>query len=566
MLIPLELRRLLPASGGALAHAAGFSVFVNLMLLAPTLFMLQVFDRVLTSRSVPTLVMLLMGVAIALLAMAVVDVARSRLLVDLGRSVEEALAQPMFRQLVRGASQPLDPLRPSLRDLATLRTFLSGPNIIALFDAPWALVYLVLIALFHPLLGGLALLGAVALMLLAWLAELGGRATQRELGEAQRQAAVSVQQGLRHADVLNAMGMAGPYAHHWAARNREGLALMQAGGARVGGLHATSKLLRQAVQVLMMAAGAWLVLDSHVSAGVMMAATILFGRALAPVEALIGNWAGLMAARQALGRLAAIAPQLQPAPARTPLPAPRGDLTLEAVSLAGASPDRPILRQVSLALPAGRSLGVLGPSGAGKSSLSRAIVGARACTSGRVCLDGAALTQWDPDELGRHVGYLPQEVGLFDGTVAENIARFQACAGGEVAEAARRAHAFDMILKLPQGFDTVIGEAGLRLSAGQAQRIGLARAVFGKPCLVVLDEPNAHVDAEGEAALMATLATLRQEGTTVVMVTHKVGLVTGLDELLVLREGRAELVGPRETVLARLSGHAALVPLRKGGG
>lgn len=566
MLIPTELRRLLPDLRGALAHAAGFSVFVNLMLLAPTLFMLQVFDRVLTSRSVPTLVMLLIGVAIALLAMAVVDVARSRLLVDLGRSVEESLAQPMFRQLVRGAAQSPQQMRPSLRDLASLRTFLSGPNIIALFDAPWALVYLVLIALFHPLLGGLALMGAVALMLLAWLAELGSRQTQGAVGEAQRQAAASVQQGLRHADVLNAMGMTGAYADHWAARNREGLALMQAGGARVGGLHATSKLLRQAVQVLMMAAGAWLVLDSHVSAGVMMAATILFGRALAPVEALIGNWAGLVAARQALDRVAAVAPHLQPDAPRTPLPAPKGDLMLDGVSLSGGSPDRPILRQVSVALAAGRSLGVLGPSGAGKSSLSRMIVGARACTSGRVCLDGASLTQWDPDALGRYVGYLPQEVGLFDGTVAENIARFQACTGGEVAEAARRAHALDMILKLPQGFDTVIGEGGLRLSAGQAQRIGLARAVFGQPCLVVLDEPNAHVDAEGEAALLATLATLRQAGTTVVMVTHKVGLVAGLDDLLVLRDGRVELSGPRDTVLARLSGHAALVPLRKGGG
>jgi PrtD family type I secretion system ABC transporter len=323
---------------------------------------------------------------------------------------------------------------------------------------------------------------------------------------------------------------------------------------------AASKFLRQAIQVLMLGAGAWLVLDSHVTPGIMVASTILFGRAMAPVESLIGNWAGLVAARAAYRRLKMLAPSALAGARRTELPAPTGRLTLDRVALAGRSADAPILRHVEFDLPAGQSLGILGPSGAGKSSLAKLLVGVWPPSAGRVNIDGADIRQWDPQQLGPQLGYLPQDVELFAGTVAENIARFAADAGAAVAEAARRAHAYEMILKLPQGFDTVLGEGGIRLSAGQAQRVGLARALFGQPCLVVLDEPNANLDSEGEKALVRTLAELNHEQVTVVMVTHKAALVDSMDHLLVLKDGRMELSGPRDQVLAKLVGSPAVPP------
>ncbi|MCK0505531.1 type I secretion system permease/ATPase [Aromatoleum anaerobium] len=554
---PRRLPTLLAPLHSALWYAAGFSIFVNLMLLGPTLYMLQVFDRVLSSRSEATLAMLSVGVAIALVAMSAVEVARSRVLVEVGRRIDECLGETVLRHIVRVASAPA-PASPSggLRDVGTLRGFLSGANVIALFDAPWMGVYVIVIFLFHPALGAVALGGALLLMAIAWSTERANRTALEQLAESTRRGAQFVDQGLRNADVLNGMGMTVAFAARWNGLNRRTLDLMQTSSTRAGSLLAASKFLRQAIQVTMMGVGAWLVLDNHVTPGIMIAGTILFGRAMAPVEALIGNWSGLVAARGAYRRLTQLLPAAQDSGERTPLPTPTGKLQLERIALAGRSPDFPLLRHVDFTLPASKSLGILGPSGAGKSSLAKVMVGVWAPSAGKVRIDGAEIAQWDVQQLGPHLGYLPQDVELFPGTVAENIARFDTQAGPEVVEAACRAHAYDMILKLPDGFNTLLGEGGIRLSAGQAQRVGLARALFRRPCIVVLDEPNANLDADGEQALVLTLAELRQERTTVVVITHKASLVAPLDYLLVLREGRMELLGPRDEVLARLSGSA----------
>ncbi len=535
-----------------LLTAAGFSLFSNLMLLGPTLYMLQVYDRVLVSRSVPTLVMLSIAVAAALLAMLLVDWSRSRLLLETARRLDERLGEPVLRRVAAQASR----LAPSdggqgLKDVAILRGFFTGNSIIALFDLPWLVFYLFIIYLFHPLLGMTALGGAVLMITLAWSNERATRAGIEAYQNSSRRGSAFIDQGLRNADVLNGMGMVPAFSGRWQAYNAETLGLMERNGVRLGLSQATSKFLRQSIQSLLMGLGAWLVIGQESTPGIMIAATILYGRAMAPVEGLFGNWTTLIATRSAYQRLQAMMPGLTP-PAHTPLPPPEGRIQLERVVLAGRNPERPILRQVDFDLPAGRSLGILGPSGSGKSSLAKVIIGLWASSSGQVRLDGAELSQWDPDVLGGHIGYLPQDVELFPGTIAENISRFQEPLEDEVLEAARRAFAYEMILRLPDGFDTRIGPGGIRLSGGQAQRIGLARALYNRPRLVVLDEPNANLDAEGEQALQRTLETLQAEESTLVMITHKPQLVSSIDYLLVLRDGRQELLGPRDQVLARL--------------
>ena len=525
------------------------------MLLGPILYMLQVFDRVLTSRSVPTLSMLTIVVAIALVAMAVVDLARARLMMASGRRIDAMLGERVLRHLVRNAGQVgRSGHLHGLKDVATLRDFLSGGNVIALYDAPWLVLFILIIFLFHPWLGVTALSGSLVLLLLAWINEKSNRGDLERYQESTRRGAQLMDHGLRNSDVLNSMGMAERFSARWQDANRTALDRVQQAHARMGAILSTSKFVRQAIQVATMALGVYLVIHDNLSPGIMIAATILLGRALAPVESLIGSWNGLVAARSAFERLARLFPDLFDETRRQPLPAPEGRIQIERAYLAGPSQNHPILRQVDLDLPAGKSLAILGPSGSGKSSLARLIVGIWQPTSGHVRIDGAELGHWDRSSLGRHLGYLPQDVELFPGTVAENIGRFDTTDAGAILAAAKAAHAYELILRLPEGFDTRLGEDGIQLSAGQAQRIGLARALYGKPRIVVLDEPNANLDAEGEQALLMALHSCKLEGTTLIMITHKPSLVTTMDYLLVMREGRVEVLGPRDEVLAKLAG------------
>ncbi|MEW6133758.1 MAG: type I secretion system permease/ATPase [Pseudomonadota bacterium] len=537
----------------SLYAAGGFSFFINLMLLAPILYMLQVFDRVLTSRSEPTLYMLTVIAVIALVAMAFVDLARSRLMTALGRRIDEMLGERVLKNLILHASSvSRGGYVHGLKDIATLRSFFTGNNIIALFDAPWLIFFILVIFLFHPVMGVIAVLGSAILLLMAWVNEKTNRADIERYQDATRRSGAFMDQGVRNADVLNSMGMTSRFSARWKKSNDETLDRMLGANTRMSAVLSASKFIRQSIQVTMMGVGVYLVIHDNLSPGIMIAATILLGRAMAPVESLIGNWNGLVAARSSYGRLAEMFPEIFADGARQPLPAPSGRIQLERVYLAGKSADNPIIRHVDLDLPAGKSLGILGPSGSGKSSLAKLIVGVWTPTSGHVRIDGADIAHWDRDFLGKHIGYLPQDVELFQGTISDNIGRFDDSDPEAILSAARAAHAYELALHLPDGFDTELGSGGIQLSAGQAQRIGLARALYRKPRIVVLDEPNANLDAEGEQALVQTLVELKNRQTTVIMITHKPALVAPMDYLLVLREGRVELLGPRDEVLSRL--------------
>jgi PrtD family type I secretion system ABC transporter len=540
-----------------LLFAGLFSFALNLLLLAPPLYMLQVFDRVLTSRSNETLVALTLAAGIALVAMAALDAVRAYLLAAIGAALDRMVGPKVIDSLL-GYTARLGGREHAfaLRDVNSLRSFFSGAGILALFDAPWLPVFLLVIALFHPLLGALALAGAVVMLTLAYLNE---RLTRMPLERAQaegRRASRFIDTSVRNAEVVHALGMLPAVTRRWAELNEVALT-EQARATRAGAaLSSATKFARQFIQAAMLAAGAYVVIDQQVSAGVMMAATILLGRALAPVEQLVAGWRNLVEARGAWHRLDQLLTARAAEEPSTALPVPEGHLSAERVVFAVKGQDRPIIRGASFSIAAGEALGVIGPSASGKSTLARLIVGVWRPSSGNVRLDAADVATWPREDLGRHIGYLPQEVDLFPGTVTHNIARLGDADAAEVIRAAQRAHVHELILRLPNGYDTEIGER-LALSPGQRQRIALARALYGNPRLVVLDEPNANLDAEGEQALLATLRGLKEEGVTVVVVAHRPSLLVGVDKVLVLREGAVEAFGARGEVLQKVLRRAA---------
>jgi len=538
--------------------AALFSLAINTLLLAPSLYMLQVFDRVLASRSEETLAVLSLAAVIALFAMMLLDVLRSRLLAAAGAALDRRLGprvlQGLMAQTARlsGAGHVH-----GLRDVATLRAFFSGQGLMAVFDAPWLPIFLLLITLFHPILGAAALGGAIVMVVLAFLNE---RLTRVPLERAQtqaRQAARFIDVGTRNADVVEALGMAPALTRRWATLNEAALREHKRANAIGSGFSGFSKFARQLIQLVMLGIGAHLVLSAHVTAGIMMAGTILLGRALAPVETLVGSWRGFVEARAAWRRLRTLLNEHVQKETCTELPAPLGVLKVEQLVFRLPKAERPVLRGVSFALEAGEALGVIGPSASGKSTLARLIVGVWKPAAGTVRLDGADVSAWPRERLGPYLGYLPQDVELFTGTVAQNIARLGEPDPAAVIRAAQRAHVHELILRLPQGYDTDIGEAGAALSPGQRQRVALARALYGdvrgSPRLVVLDEPNASLDAEGDEALLRTLAGLKAERATVVIVAHRPSLLRGVDKLLVLKDGTVQTFGPRAEVLAKLT-------------
>ncbi|HET7204017.1 MAG TPA: type I secretion system permease/ATPase [Steroidobacteraceae bacterium] len=538
--------------------AAAASLLLNVALLMPALYMMQVFDRVFASGSVETLVMLSAITLLFLVLSWFLDVARTRSLGLAGRSLERLLSPAALRGALEQASSGVGRAdADALRDIAQLRGLLGGSGILALFDAPWLPVYLLVIALMHPWLGLVAAVGAVVLAALGLLNDRLTRGhadtvVRRTRGSTRRAEALA-----RNAEVIVGMGMTLAAIARWQQDHDELLRAQDAHGQRAANLAALARATRQVLQVATLGIGAWLVIGRHASPGVMIAATVLLGRALQPVEHLIGGWRVLVDARGAWRRMGErhAAGSAEP---RVGLPAPTGTLEVERVTFAVAPGRPPLLRNLGFALAAGDSLGLVGPSASGKTTLVRLILGLRRPQSGTVRLDGADVSRWDRDALGPHVGYLPQDVELFAGTVGENIARFTGVAGEPASErivrAARRAHAHDMILQLPDGYDTQVGDAAAALSGGQRQRIALARALYGEPRLVVLDEPNANLDAAGEAALLATLADLKTDGVTVVMVTHNPTFTAALDKLAVLKNGVLEMFGPSAAVQARLHG------------
>jgi len=538
-------------------YAGLFSFLINLTLLVPPLYMIQVFDRVLSGRSTETLLMLSLMAVGMLVMMWVLEYLRTLLLLGSGTLLDKLMGEPVISSLIENGSKiAKSQAAHSLRDVSVLRGFFTGNSIIALFDAPWGVFFIALIFLFHPLMGWIALFGALVLFGLAWLNEKLNRQQLENIQVNSRRTSQYIDQGLRNADVVNGMGMLAGFVQRWQHMNDPVLSEMRSTGQRMGLVNSTSKFFRQIMQVAMMGTGAYLVIDQNLSPGIMIAATIIQGRAMAPVEMLLANWASLVQARSAFARLSPLMDVSATAPTRTQLPDPHGHLVVERIHLAGKTPDRPIIRQAGFELPPGESLAIVGPSASGKSSLTKLIVGVWKPTSGAVRLDGADVSQIDRASFGRHVGYLPQDVELFPSTVSENIARLGEVDSQAVVAAAQLAGVHEMILRLPQGYDTAIGEGGHILSGGQMQRMGIARALYRMPRLVVLDEPNANLDAEGETQLTQTMAALKQAGVTLVLVTHKPSLIGNIDKILVMRDGQMDSFGPRQEVLARISAPA----------
>jgi PrtD family type I secretion system ABC transporter len=541
--------------------AGAASLVLNLALLVPALYMLQVFDRVFASRSLETLAMLSIVAVAALVLGYCMDVARMRALGWAGRALERRLSPAALVSVLRqSAAQPDRADLDGMRDVSRLRTFLSGNGILALFDAPWLPIYILVIAAMHPLLGAAALVGAILLGTLAVLSEYWTRDATEQAVRKARAAARHAERLTRNAEAIVGMGMSTAALAGWQSRHEEQLAAQARVTALNGRFGALARMVRQALQIAMLALGAWLVIDAHASAGIMVAATILLARALQPAELMISGWKQLVEARGAWRRLSERAWVL-PESERMALPAPAGRLEVEQV-LFGAVANRPaLIKGVGFALEPGESFGIIGPSASGKTTLVRLILGIWKPQAGVVRLDGADIARWDREALGAHIGYLPQDVELFAGTVAENIARLGPVDAERVQAAARLANAYDMILRLPLGFDTQVGESGSVLSGGQRQRIALARALYGDPRLVVLDEPNANLDAEGELALRAALATLKERGVTVIVVGHRPALMARLDRLAILNDGAIEAIGPAGAILSRLTTVTSQTPI-----
>jgi ATP-binding cassette, subfamily C, bacterial PrsD len=554
----------LRASARQLAGVAVFSGAINLLTLSGSLYMLQVYDRVIPSRSVATLLGLSLICLLAYLLQGYFDALRTRMLVRIGALFDASLQEPIHFAL---AVLPLKGARPllaqqPLRDLDQIRAFLSGIGPTAFLDMPWMPIFLIVLFLFHPVIGLTALLGAGAIVSLTLLSERQSRAAAKSAMECSAHRQVLADTTRQNAEAIRALGMTSRLTARWSEANERFLQE----NIRVMDVHASlgsvAKVLRYVLQSGLLGIGAYLVVIEQASGGIMIASSIVMGRALAPIEVALGTWKQLTAARQGIDRLRDIL-KATPLPRRpeVALPRPRRRLIVENLTVTAPGTGRVVVSDVSFALDAGAGLALLGASAAGKSSLARALVGIWPAHKGVVRLDDAAIEQWHFDDLGRHIGYLPQDVALLDGSVAENIARLDPNAASEaILDAAQIAGAHEMILKLPEGYSTRIGEGGTALSAGQRQRIGLARSIFGNPFLIVLDEPNANLDAEGEIALTAAVQTLRAKGCIVIVVSHRTSSLAALNMAMVLYEGRAVAFGPREDVFARVA-RGAVVPV-----
>lgn len=542
-----------------------FSMVANVLMLTPTLYMLQVYDRVLLSRSELTLLAMSLITLFLFAVMAFSEWMRSRVLVRAGVRLDEALGTRVFNASFDAylSQSRAGPSR-AFGDLIQIRQFLTGNGIFAFFDVPWAPIYIAVLFLMHPFLGWLALFFALVQLALAWFGHRRAVAPAEAAGLAASEASGYLQTKLRSAEVLESMGMVHNLHPHWQARHEQALALQSVSQSLAHRINAWSKFIRYAQQSLALGAGALLVIDGQLSPGGMIASNVLMSRALAPIDMVVNTWRAFIAARSAFGRLEALLGEYPPRDPALRRVAPSGALTLENVAATAPGRAAPILQGVSVVLHPGTVTVVLGPSGSGKSTLARTMVGIWPEVSGQVLLDGLPIEGWDRHELGPYLGYLPQDVELFEGSIAENIARFGEVDSDKVIAAARSAGLHEMILRFPKGYDTQIGEAGGLLSGGQRQRIGLARAIYGNPVLVVLDEPNSNLDDVGEQALVRALQALKISGCTVVLVTHRPGILAVADRLLILRDGRVQADGPRDAVLAALRAAPPAPPAQPG--
>ncbi|MCP5155358.1 MAG: type I secretion system permease/ATPase [Ectothiorhodospiraceae bacterium] len=552
---PAALRDALRACRLAFVMVGVFSLAISLLMLVVPIYMMQVFDRVLATRNLDTLMALTVIAGFAVLVLGVLEAIRAMIMSRVGTWLDRALAPDVLGNVGLLAARGVAVIgAQGLRDLASVRNYLSGPAVFALFDAPFVPVFLAVVFFVHPLLGWVSVGGALALFALALTNEL---ATRRPAAEANAQSARALNEAdaaVRNADVIEALGMMSTLQARWRATSEQFLGHHAVASDRASAIGAAARGFRLLLQLTMLGVGAWLVTRNQLTGGAMIAASIIAGRAMAPVEQSINGWKVMIAAQAAYRRVRALLETDLDAAGSMTLPEPQGALTVEGLIYIPRGSTTPILRDVSFRLEPGTALGLIGPSAAGKTTLVRHLVGSLAPTRGSVRLDGADLTRWNASDRGRWLGYLPQNVELFAGTVRENIARMAPAAPDEeVVAAAQLAGAHDMILALPNGYDTVIGPGGGVLSGGQRQRIALARAVFGRPRLVVLDEPNASLDSEGEQALVVALGKLAERGTTVVLVAHRPSLMATMDKMLMLRAGAVAAFGNRDEVMGRVA-------------
>ena len=550
-----ELDAALARCRSAFFAIAGFSAILNILALTGSLFMMEVYDRVLPSRSVPTLIGLLVLALTLYVFQGFLDALRGRLLVRIGMRLDQAMSDRVYATVMRlpiQAPKRGESIQP-LRDLDTVRGYLSGAGPTAFFDLPWVPFYLAVCFAFHFWIGLTVLVGALILVSLTLVSELLAKRSALDANRIGNQRARLAETSRRNAEALTALGMVSWISRRWQTLNRNFLSGQAGSNDLAAGLGATGRSFRMMLQSGVLAVGAYLVINQQATAGVIIASSILSARALAPVDLAISHWRSFVGARQArqrLNKLLALLPELREP---TSLPKPQRGLTVDNVSAAPPDVQRAVVHEVSFTLKAGNGLGVIGPSASGKSSLARVLVGLWMPARGSVRLDGATPDQWIPDELGRHIGYLPQDVELIEGTVAQNISRFDPNATSEaIIAAAKAAGVNDLVLALPEGYDTEIGEQGSALSAGQQQRVALARALYGDPFLVVLDEPNSNLDAEGDEALTQAILGARARGAIVVVVAHRPSALSGVDHVLAMNGGRQQAFGPKDEVLAKV--------------
>ncbi len=549
-----DLEEALKLCKGAFISAAGFSLVLNILQLVPTIYMLQLYDRVVPTASYATLWFLTSIMMVMFITMGTLEWVRSQILVRVSTRLETLLNERLFKVAYkqslytggqRASSQPLD-------DLTALRQFMTGNGLFAFFDAPWLPIYIALMFVFHSMYGWMAVFTAILLIIVAIVQE---KATSKMLGEANNLAMAGrglVNKNLRNAEVIESMGMLNSIQKRWLKGTNQVLVLQATASSRAGLINAVSKLIRLSSQSLILAVGAYLVVENEISSGMMIGGSVLLGRALAPIDIVIGSWKGFISARGQYSRLNEILLQIPADPERMKLPTPEGTFQFESAVVAPPGAKSAVLKGLTLTIGRGDVVGVIGPSGAGKSTFARALLGIWPCNQGKIRLDGADVFTWDRNDLGPHIGYLPQDIELFEGTISENIARFGEIDPEKVVNAAKMADVHDLILHLPEGYDTMIGATGGNLSGGQRQRVGLARALYGDPQIVVLDEPNSNLDEIGEAALGNAIQRLKQKGATVIVITHRNNVLANVDKLLILNDGLVSVYGPKEQVIAHL--------------
>ena len=550
-----SLQAALKACRSSFISVGVFSFFVNALMLVPTFYMLQVYGRVVTSGSLSTLAMLTIIMTILVVTMGSLEWIRSRIMVRVSTKLDVLLSRDVYRASFKRAleSGGMDASAQSLNDLTGLRQFMTGNGVFAFFDAPWLPIYVAVMFMFHPWYGWVAIASAIILLILAYINEKG---TGKALGEANKEniaATLQTTKNLRNAEVIESMGMLSTLIQRWSRRQKKVLVLQSYASDKGGVVSAISKTFRTLIQSLILGLGAYLAVNHEISPGLVIAGSVLLGRALAPIDMIIGSWKGFIAARSQYDRLNAIMNKLHAEPERMSLPAPQGHIAVDNLIVGAPGGKTPILRGISFGVPAGSVVGIIGPSASGKSTLARALMGVWVPQHGTVRLDGADISAWDKEELGPYIGYLPQDIELFEGSISENIARFTDVDAGKVVTAAKTAGVHEMILHLPDGYDTVIGSEGVNLSGGQRQRIGLARAVYGSPRLILLDEPNSNLDEVGERALATAILELKKSGATIFVITHRTTILAVLDRLLVMAAGGVSMYGPREQVMEELN-------------